>query len=230
MRSETELIEVNDWIVRMRRPEGAGIVPIFLLLHGLTGDEDAMWVFANRLPANYLMVAPRGLYASPLGGYSWQDGLRRGWPHVEDLTPAAEALLQLMEDIQDKIDGVRADYSIYHLMGFSQGAALAYTLGLIAPSRVGSIVGLSGFLPNGSTNYVNSKPLQGKQVFMAHGTQDELVPVARARQALELLELAGALVTYCEDDVGHKLSADCFRGFQSFILRIKGSGSPPGEE
>jgi predicted esterase len=55
---------------------------------------------------------------------------------------------------------------------------------------------------------------------MAHGTQDALVPVARARQARQILLEAGAQVTYCEDDVGHKLSASCFRGLETFFARL----------
>jgi predicted esterase len=59
--------------------------------------------------------------------------------------------------------------------------------------------------------------LQGKNVFLAHGTQDSLVPVDRARQAAATLQEAGADVILCEDEVGHKLSASCFRNLQDFI-------------
>ena len=42
------------------------------------------------------------------------------------------------------------------------------------------------------------------------------MPVYRARESVNLFQKVGALVTYCEDDVGHKLSANCFRGLQTF--------------
>jgi predicted esterase len=45
------------------------------------------------------------------------------------------------------------------------------------------------------------------------------VPIALGRRAVEILELAGASVTYCEDEVGHKLSASCFRGLEAFFSR-----------
>jgi hypothetical protein len=32
-----------------------------------------------------------------------------------------------------------------------------------------------------------------------------------------MLERAGAQVTYCEEDVGHKLSAPCFNALKSFF-------------
>jgi phospholipase/carboxylesterase len=64
---------------------------------------------------------------------------------------------------------------------------------------------------------IRERPLVDKSAYATHGIRDELVPVSKARRAVELLEKAGAKVTYCEDDVGHKLSATCFRGMQEFF-------------
>jgi phospholipase/carboxylesterase len=88
------------------------------------------------------------------------------------------------------------------------------------PARVNSIVGLSGFMPEGSEAIARNRPLIGKSAFIAHGNMDDLVPVDRARQAAQLLKLGGAEVVYCEDDVGHKLSANCFRGMAEFFEEI----------
>jgi predicted esterase len=45
-----------------------------------------------------------------------------------------------------------------------------------------------------------------------------MVPMAMARHAVQLLEGAGAKVTYCESAVGHKLSADCLKALESYLL------------
>jgi phospholipase/carboxylesterase len=174
-----------------------------------------MWIFANRLPANTLMIAPRGLYPTSLGGYGWQPSLGRTWPDLEDFRPAMEALLALL----NSKNFPTADLAQIRLVGFSQGAALGYSLALAYPQRVGAFAGLSGFAPGGIDGLIKTQPLVGKTCFMAHGTQDELVPVTRARQARQTLIEAGAQVTYCEDDVGHKLSASCFRGMEKFFDR-----------
>jgi len=61
---------------------------------------------------------------------------------------------------------------------------------------------------------------------VAHGTQDQLVPIDRARTSIELLEQAGAQVTYCEDEVGHKLSANaCVRWKIIFPLQWERVGA-----
>jgi hypothetical protein len=34
---------------------------------------------------------------------------------------------------------------------------------------------------------------------------------------MSLLEQAGAQITYCESEVGHKVSADCLRALETFF-------------
>ena len=83
-----------------------------------------------------------------------------------------------------------------------------------------AVAGLSGFLPNQFEQYSQSLPIREIPVLLAHGTRDELVPVEKARQAVEQLTRAGARVDYCEDNVGHKLSATCFRSLEVFFQGI----------
>ena len=42
-----------------------------ILLHGLGGNEDVMWVLETALPPGGLVAAPRGTFPSVAGGYSW---------------------------------------------------------------------------------------------------------------------------------------------------------------
>jgi phospholipase/carboxylesterase len=207
--------QVAGWVLLQRTPDSPGLHPLILLLHGWTGDENAMWIFANRLPKNTVLVSPRGLYPTALGGYGWQRTLDRTWPDVDDFRPAMEAIWELLTPRNFPL----VELAQIHIVGFSQGAALGYSLALAYPHRVGAIAGLSGFAPGGVDSLVSSRPLAGKACFMAHGTQDKLVPVARARQARQTLMDAGAQVTYCEDYVGHKLSASCFRSLEKFFAR-----------
>jgi predicted esterase len=44
-----------------------------------------------------------------------------------------------------------------------------------------------------------------------------MVSIERAQQEVSLLENAGAQVSFCEAEVGHKVSADCLRALQSFF-------------
>jgi phospholipase/carboxylesterase len=214
MVEQVKTIKLQDWTVRVRIPDSPGPHPVLVLLHGLTGDEKVMWVFANRFPREYLILSPRGLFDTPLGGYAWHSFLKR-WPELDDFGVAIDALSALLS--ADNFPS--GTFSTISIAGFSQGAAMAYTYTLRHPQSVDRIMGLAGFLPGGVDDLILSQPLTGKPIFVAHGTQDEIVPVWRARQAVELLTRAGGIVTYCEDDVGHKMSAGCFKGLDSFFQR-----------
>jgi phospholipase/carboxylesterase len=131
---------------------------------------------------------------------------------MDDFTVAVERLMELLNPAIFP----QGDFGELNLVGFSQGAAAVYAFSLLYPERVSSTAGLAGFIPEGAGQFAYGERLKGLPVFVTHGTQDALVPVERGRESARVLEEAGALVTYCEDDVGHKLSATCFRGLENF--------------
>ncbi|HUE98666.1 MAG TPA: hypothetical protein VMN99_05390 [Anaerolineales bacterium] len=215
--NNTALISFEDWTLRIH--ESAHSSPrLMLLIHGLTGDENSMWVFAQNLARGYWMVAPRAPHPSQMeqGGYSWhpaQAGTLDS-PSLEQLRPSAEALIHL-------VDGYSAsaglDASVFDVMGFSQGAAMSSLLAFLYPQRIRKVGILAGFVPGGLDELLSQRPLEGKPFFVAHGTKDEMVTVDQARASIEILEQAGAKVTYCEDEVGHKVSVSCLRALKNFF-------------
>ncbi len=215
VQSETQLIELQNWTLRVR-PAYAKVPRLLLLLHGWTGDEDSMWVFVRNFPVGYWIVAPRAPHPTKPSGYSWRpyrDGVHDP-PHFDDLCPSAEALHSLIDEYSSSI-GV--DASQFDVMGFSQGAALANVFTLLHPDRIHRVGVLAGFVPIGSESLLSDHRLKDKPFFVAHGTQDEMVKIEFARQSVELLKRAGAKVTFCEDEVGHKLSINCLRALEEFF-------------
>ena len=211
-------MQLDDWVLRLRVPSGAGPHPVTLLLHGWTGDENAMWIFASKLPKDHLLIAPRALYPASMGGYSWYPmRSQEGWPRLADFRPAVAALIQLIERWPEP---PAVDLTALRLAGFSQGAALAYTFAILHPERVRALAGLAGFLPEDAAAHLSPGHFAGLPVYISHGTRDQLVPVERARQAVDHLQGAGAQVVYCESDAGHKLSAECFRGMEAFFQDV----------
>jgi phospholipase/carboxylesterase len=123
----------------------------------------------------------------------------------------------LIRLVDDYSASVGLEVNTFDAMGFSQGAAMCSLLAVLYPERVRKVGILAGFVPSGLEELVSQRPLQGKPFFVAHGTKDQTVTIERARDSIEILEQAGAQVTYCEDDVGHKVSATCLRALKSFF-------------
>ncbi|HLD94343.1 MAG TPA: dienelactone hydrolase family protein [Anaerolineales bacterium] len=207
-------LKVGDWILKARVPSDAGPHRVFFLIHGWTGDEKSMWVFASRLPRNAILIAPRAPYVSKhpeLGGYSWVPERGQSFSSLAMFQPALASFETLLPNLAGQLS---IDLSQFSLVGFSQGAAFSFAYAMGNPSRVSKLAALAGFLPaeSGQLAALSSIP-----IFIAHGAQDETVPVAMARQAHADLEAVGVAVRYCESETGHKLGANCSVELQAFF-------------
>ena len=116
-------LQIGDWVLKARVPDGEGPHPVILLVHGWTGDERSMWVFAPRLPKGSLLVAMRAPFVSrhpDYGGFSWLAQHENGWGTINAFQPALERFSALLEALPAELPG---DFSRFDLVGFSQGAA-----------------------------------------------------------------------------------------------------------
>ena len=112
------------------------------------------------------------------------------------------------------------------LAGFSQGGAMALHTGLRHPERLPGIIALSCYLPLGDTLAAEASPAgRDVPIFMAHGTDDLLIPLTRARRSRDKLIDLGYRVTWHEYPMPHAVCGDevrdlsaCLRG----VLAEKG--------
>ncbi len=208
---ETSIIQADGWIARVRPPTQPWNGRIVLLLHGWTGDENTMWIFARKLPIHCWMVSPRGPLTCPDGGYAWaipSEGKR----------PDQQVYLRQCEGLIDHLGKWIPEYSSdtrLDIVGFSQGAAMTYTMCLASsPTKVAP---LAGYLPSGLDEKIKKRDLSFLSMFIAHNTDDKLVPVEESRNASTLFSNSGANVKYCENSGGHKVSTTCFNALDSFL-------------
>jgi phospholipase/carboxylesterase len=177
-------------------------------LHGWSGDENVMWVLQTLLPEDTFLISARGIHPLPMGGYHWSSSPASTEVAFNDFAPAIKAL-------RTTLDMLHAAYGFGHektlLMGFSQGAALAFSAACDGIPTAG-IIALAGFIPQGDVGALGRMP-----VFWGHGTHDDLVPVQRAREDVKRLLDASVEVHYCEADVGHKLGIECTRGLRRWL-------------
>jgi len=213
--TDTQLISYDDWTLRVR-PSQSASPRLLVLLHGWTGDENSMWLFTRKLSPDYWIIAPRAPYAANPSGFSWRvlDPATFGFPALAAFAPVVEALIKLIDQYSASVN---LDALQFDLMGFSQGAAMTNLIAMLHPHRIRKMGVLAGFVPAGVEGLIQQKPLAGKNIFVAHGTQDQTIPIDRARSSMELLEQAGAQITYCEDEVGHKLSANCLHSLETYL-------------
>jgi len=120
--------------------------------------------------------------------------------------------------IQQEIDnGIAANKII--LAGFSQGGALTLYTGINYPQRLAGLLTLSCYLPLREQLETFAKDAQRDlPIFMAHGTHDDVVPLAFANLAKELLEQQGFKIDWHDYPCAHTVCAEETQDIREFLL------------
>jgi phospholipase/carboxylesterase len=113
------------------------------------------------------------------------------------------------------------------LAGFSQGCAMALHTGLRHPARLAGIMALSGYLPLADTLAAEHHPANFQTpIFMAHGTADPVVLLARAESSRQALAALGHPVQWHTYPMPHSVHphevADISRFLQSVLGAVQG--------
>ncbi|MFT4196259.1 alpha/beta hydrolase [Ottowia sp.] len=206
---------------------GASPRATVIVLHGLGADASdfapfvheidlapagpVRWVFPNapQLPVtiNGGYVMPAWFDIHPDRGHEDEAGLRRAQASIDALL-AREAAR-----------GVPAGRTV--LGGFSQGCAVALLAGLRYPERLAGILGMSGYLPLAATLAAErSAANQRTPIFLAHGSQDDIVAPARAIASRELLQSLGYAVEWHDYPMGHAVCLEEVRDLQAWLCRV----------
>jgi phospholipase/carboxylesterase len=95
------------------------------------------------------------------------------------------------------------------LAGFSQGGAMALHTGLRHPEPLAGILALSTYLPLPDTLAQEaSQANRNLPIFMAHGTQDPLIPLSWAARSRDHLTSLGYAVEWHEYPMPHSVCAE----------------------
>lgn len=129
------------------------------------------------------------------GGYvmrAWYDIISLSPQHREvdrtGLLAAREAIRALIA--RENARGIPCERIV--LAGFSQGGAVAYLTALTHPQALAGVIALSTYIPDPQLQRDDACAANhALPIFAAHGTHDDVVPLALGKQARQLLEDLG---------------------------------------
>lgn len=134
---------------------------------------------------------------------AWYDVRPEGGERREDAAGVRESQARIEALIaRENQRGIAAGRIV--LAGFSQGGAMALHTGLRHAERLAGILALSCFLPLPDTLAAEASPAnRDVPIFLAHGTHDTTIPLARALRAREVLRGLGYQVEWHEYPMPH---------------------------
>ncbi len=157
---------------------------------------------------------------------AWYDISQSDLARVPDEKGIRESQAQV-EELVARERGRGVDAGRIVLAGFSQGGAIALQAGLRHEERLGGIVALSAYLPlEDSLDREASEANKATPIFMAHGTQDPVIPIQLAERSREALRMRGYAVEWHTYPMPHSVSADEVQDLAAFLAVV--FGASPG--
>jgi len=190
------------------------------MLHGYGSHELDLLSFASELPSAFSIVSVRAPHSLGFGGFAWYeinfDQLGKG--KMSNIPQARESRDLLHDFIQKyKLSYGKTEAPVW-LMGFSQGAILSYGLALQYPKNYGSVLALSGYiLKDLVPEQYRPADLRHLDFLVTHGTHDPVLPVAWARQSVDMLEQLQVKHQYREYPMAHGINPECFADIKRWI-------------
>src|SRR6266446_9039662 len=198
-------------------------------LHGLgaDGNDFAAIVPELRLPkATIRFVFPH----APVRPVTINGGMRmRAWYDITDGANrredergvrASQALIETLID-REKERGTKAERLV--LAGFSQGGAIALHTGLRHRERIAGVMALSTYVPVGEKLTAEASAAnRDVPIFMAHGSDDPIIPLVRAEQSRNLLNSLGYPVEWREYRMPHSVCPEELTDIGAWLRKVLG--------
>ena len=187
-----------------------------ILLHGVGSNESDLFSLANQFPDDYLVISARGQFTLGAGRYAWFNvDFSTGKPIFDKAQEASSREL-----IRKFIVQVKKEYQLdeVYLGGFSQGAIMSLSIGLTHPTEVQRVIALSGRLLVEIRPFITKNDdLQKLKIFLAHGTQDNTLQIAFARDAKAFLDSLPVQLSYYEYEMGHQINGSVIKDVNAWL-------------
>lgn len=200
-------------------------------LHGLGADGNDFVPMVGELhlptvlPLRFIFPNAPMMPVTINNGYvmpAWYDIVSMNINEHADRNGILKSVGQIQQLIEREIkSGIPADKIV--LAGFSQGAVVALTTGLMYPKRLAGVIALSGYLPY--PEQVLDTPHAANQdmpVFLAHGTDDTVVPVFLGHAAYMALEKKSHPATWHTYPMSHSVCDKEIRDIAAWLLKVYG--------
>jgi phospholipase/carboxylesterase len=157
------------------------------------------------------------------GGYvmrAWYDILGTNLARIEDEPGLRKSATEIESLIaRENARGVPSSRIV--LMGFSQGCAMTLLTGLRHRERLAGLAGLSGYLPLAATTAAErSEANRDVPLFLAHGTQDPVVPYPSGVASRDALAALGYTIEWHEYPMPHSVCAQEIADLNRWLLRV----------
>lgn len=194
-----------------RPPAGGTTQPwLLVLMHGVGSHEDDLFGLAPHVPPAFHVLslgAPHAMRGMPPGAWAWFEfGVRPDGSRVIDTRQEAASRALVEHTVVDAARQLDVDADRVVVGGFSQGGIMSLSLLLTRPELLrAALVMHSRLLPEVEPLAAPPEALRGKSLWVSHGLQDHVIPLASARAIRERFSSLPVDLSYAEFPGMHEI-------------------------
>lgn len=198
--------------------------PVLILLHGYGSSESDLFSLSKSIDDRFLTFALRAPFDGRDVGYSWYElrflGNKRITSNYDELKQSKAKVLSF---ISNACAAYKADSTKVFLLGFSQGAIIAYDIGLSNPKKIAGILALSGKMLDDTKKIKIESSATNVKFFIGHGKDDNTIDIKEADSANAYLKRNAVKdLTYKTYDMPHSLSGGELNDIKAWLKKALG--------
>ncbi len=193
----------------LHRPaDAASAAPwLLVLMHGVGSDEEDLFGLAPYVPAQFHVISLRAPYVMGPGAYGWFEfSINRVGERIINEPQEVASRATVAETVASAAQQLGIPPGRVVVGGFSQGGIMSLSLLLTQPALLQAAMVLHSRLLTQVVPLVAApEALKGKQLWLSHGTHDQVIPLASAHAIRELVETLPIELSYSEYPSAHEL-------------------------
>lgn len=180
---------------------------LLVLMHGVGSNEADLFGLAPHVPPAFHVLSLRAPFTVGQDAYAWfQFTVNRDGSRQIHESQEAESRALVARTVAAAAQQLRIPSERVVVGGFSQGGILALSLLLTEPRLLhGALVLHSRMLPQVQPYLAPPGALSGKQLWVSHGVQDMVIPLASAHAIRDHAMKLPLTLTYSEFPGAHEI-------------------------
>ena len=206
--SQTDSIR-TDLVYKVNLPtRKLNKTPVIILLHGYGSNEEDLFGLANAFDNRFLTFSLRAPDNANGQGYCWYSlDFLPDKKFKYNYSQAQQSKAKIFSFISKACKVYKADSNQVFILGFSQGAILAYDMVLSRPEKIKGMVGLSGKILDESKKIkTDVNKLNAVKIFIGHGTMDNVIDFNEGLAAEKFLKHDKKNINFNSYEIVHTIS------------------------
>ncbi|MEO8020911.1 phospholipase [Polaromonas sp.] len=193
----------------LHRPaDAASAAPwLLVLMHGVGSDEEDLFGLAPHVPPQFHVISLRAPYVMGPGAYGWFEfSINRVGDRIINEAQEVASRAMVAKTVASAAQQLGVPPERVVVGGFSQGGIMSLSLLLTRPVLLQAAMVLHSRLLTQVVPLVAApEALEGKQLWLSHGTHDQVIPLTNAHVIRDLVKTLPIELSYAEYPSQHEL-------------------------